>query len=72
MLNSENTEIYAPEGSFFYIPKELSYQSYWYGSDNVTFVSLGFEHMPWDDETSFVLQNLNCDAETGEKIINLI
>ena len=70
-LVSENTEIYAPEGSFFYIPKGLPYQSYWYGSDNVTFVSLGFEHMPWDDETSFVLQNLSCDAETGEKIIKL-
>lgn len=34
------------EGEIFYIPKGVSYQSYWYGEPEVRLISLGFQFLP--------------------------
>ncbi len=47
------------KGDVFYIPKNLSYRSYWYPeNENVSFYSFGFEFFPAAN-TSYNLQKLN-------------
>lgn len=59
-------EVYENEGLF--IPKGLAYQSFWYGEDEVSFISLGYENMPVDDEQNLILQKLQNSIEINEKI----
>ena len=56
------------EGEYFFIPKGLSYKSYWYGNDEISFISLGFANMPSDSSISYILQKLDCTADIAEKI----
>ena len=66
-LISDSDSIEVKPGECFYIPKGLPYESHWFG-DKISFISLGFADIPTADEKRFILQNLECDAETTEKI----
>ena len=54
-------------GDVFYIPKNLRYQSYWYGRD-IRFLSFGFFDIPTVDFANFDLQTVACSAQTIQKI----
>ncbi|MBQ3124166.1 MAG: AraC family transcriptional regulator [Clostridia bacterium] len=65
---SDRKSIKISEGDIFYIPKNLSYQSYWYGNDEIRFLSFGFLELNTDDFASFELQTVPCFKETVDKI----
>ena len=67
-LVSENRTVEVNEGDVFYIPMGLPYQSYWYGDNEISFVSLGFLLFPEANEKSFCLQKFDCDSTLKEKI----
>lgn len=60
-LNTHYYSIDVKEGDVFYIPKNLLYQSRWYGDKNneIEFFSLGFKLFPKDDTTEYTLQKLS-------------
>lgn len=58
---STDTEINAAAGDFFYIPKGLSYQSYWQDEQDVSFLSLGFPYFPNPDKKNYPLQVIAAD-----------
>ena len=60
---SEKQTIEIREGEPFYIPKGLSYQSYWYGEDLIRFDSYGFDLLPVSENRSYLLQRLPKDPE---------
>jgi AraC-like DNA-binding protein len=65
-LNSHFNSIEIKEGDVFYIPKELLYQSRWYGNaDNeIEFYSLGFKVFPKEDSINYMLQKIELNRET--------
>ena len=65
---SSNNSIENCEGDFFFIPKNLPYESYWYGNDEISFISIGFDNMPTDGYKKYKLQKLICSDEIKEKI----
>ena len=67
-LTAGYNSIEVSEGEYFFIPKGLSYKSYWYGNDEISFISLGFANMPSDSSISYILQKLDCTADIAEKI----
>ena len=42
---TENMTVKIKEGDIFYIPDKCSYKSYWYGTPEIKFISLGFMFM---------------------------
>jgi AraC-like DNA-binding protein len=50
-------------GDIFYIPRNLSYESYWSGSDTIRFTSFGFTFFPNTEQRIFPLQKIPGDAE---------
>ncbi|MBE6750812.1 MAG: helix-turn-helix transcriptional regulator [Ruminococcaceae bacterium] len=64
---SEEITIEIHENGIFYIPKGLSYQSYWYG-DKIQFKSLGFHFFAEAKRKNFVLQKVDCDEQTKNNI----
>jgi len=65
---SQNDTIIVNEGDVFYIPKNLSYQSYWYGDDKIEFLSLSFHSLNINENNNYKLQIVECDEEIIEKI----
>lgn len=59
------------KGDTFFIPKNLSYQSYWYGNDKIKFISLGYNTLNTDEDTKYDLQTVYCDNNTTDKIKNI-
>lgn len=59
------------EDEAFYIPKNLSYQSYWYGKPEVNFLSFAYRELDTSDDNNFELQTLKCDRNLIDKILNL-
>lgn len=55
---SDTVTIEAEAGEPFYIPKGLSYQSYWYSAGTVRLRSCGFDLFPEADSVSLPLQKL--------------
>ena len=53
---SEEGTIEVSRGEVFYLPKNLRYQSYWYGEDSICFDSFGFQFFPNPEERSYPLQ----------------
>ena len=53
-VGSEEIEIH--KGDFFYIPKQCSYQSFWYGNPEIKFISLGFPFLPNSDNKVYPVQ----------------
>lgn len=66
---SESGTIEIKEGDAFFIPKSLSYQSYWSGNDEISFLSFGFSELNTTENTKFELQVIPCDKEVLKKII---
>ena len=60
---SEKRTIEIQEGQPFYIPKDLPYQSYWYGEDLIRFDSYGFDLLPVLENRSYQLQLLPQNPE---------
>ncbi len=65
---TDRETVHINPGDVFYIPKNLSYQSYWYGDDEIDFLSIGFQKLNTNDNTNFALQVIPCSLETVEKI----
>ena len=59
------------EGDVFYIPKNLPYQSYWYGDKNgdIEFVSIGFYSLNTDEPMIFSLQAVDCPPMVKESLL---
>ena len=66
-LVTDNKTLYIKENEVFYIPKNLSYQSYWYGPE-IDFLSFGFLELHTADKLKFELQKVNCDNALINKI----
>lgn len=59
------------KGDCFFIPRGLAYESFWFGNDKISFISLGFANIPCEERQSFTLQKISCDSEVTEKIKKL-
>lgn len=70
-LVSDDISITVSPGELFYIPKGLSYQSYWNSEDDIQFLSFGFHHFPETGSKQFVLQKIDCDEQIKELIKNI-
>ncbi len=56
------------EGDVFFIPKNLSYHSYWYGSPEINFLSIGFNELNITDKSNYTLQVVECNDEVKNAI----
>lgn len=70
-IKSVNDAIYVKEGDVFFIPKNLGYQSYWYGNDEIEFLSCGFSSLLTDDDLNFKLQLIEASANIKQEICNI-
>ena len=68
---SDNKNILIKEGEVFCIPKNLGYQSYWYGNDEINFLSFGFNELNTYENIKFELQVIPCNRKTVDKVINI-
>lgn len=68
---SENKTIEINPGDVFYIPKNLSYQSYWYGEDEIDFLSFGFLSLHTTSSIKAELQKVDCNQETLNKMLKI-
>lgn len=66
---SDRGSIEVKEGQLFFIPKNLGYQSYWYGEDEIQFLSFAFAELEASEKMSYELQSLDCDAELAKKVM---
>ena len=66
-ITTKKEVVYINEGDVFYIPNESCYQSYWYGTPKIKFISLGFVYMPNFDNKSYPIQVI----QKNDKIIEL-
>lgn len=70
VTKSQSLELTA--GDIFYIPKNLPYQSYWYGNPAIEFASYGFHYFPNIEERIYSLQKIPTTAEYVEMINGVI
>lgn len=68
---SERGTISADEGEVFFIPINLPYQSYWYGNEEIEFLSFGFRNIEANETINFNLQTVNCGEELKKLILNI-
>jgi len=59
-------------GDVFFIPKNLGYESYWWGEDEIDFLSYGFVSLQTDEDINRKLQKIMCDSKMKEKIQNIL
>ncbi len=57
---SKDKTISVKEGDIFYIPKDTSYQSYWYGNEEISFFSYGCNNLLASDTRFLDLQVIEC------------
>lgn len=67
---SDKKTVNIKEGDVFYIPKNLGYQSYWYGEE-IDFLSFGFSSLNVREHTKFELQTVLCNENIISKINNI-
>lgn len=65
---SKHSTIKINEGDIFFIPVNLPYQSYWYGDDEIEFLSYGFSNIEANEKLNFNLQVTDCDRELKNQI----
>ena len=65
---SEQITLELQAGDVFFIPKGLSYQSYWSSEQEIRFISLGFHLFPEEKRKHYLLQKIDCDAETAQRV----
>ncbi len=68
-LVSDKKSVEVKEGQLFFIPKNLGYQSYWYGEDEIQFLSFAFVELGVSEKMNFELQSLDCSDELAEKVM---
>lgn len=68
---SDQGTISADKGEVFFIPINLPYRSYWYGNDEIEFLSFGFRNIEADETINFNLQTVNCGEELKKLILNI-
>lgn len=68
---SDRKSITVHEGEVFYIPINLSYQSYWYGNYEIKFLSFGFSQLHTGEESIYELQTIPCDKTVLKKLLNI-
>lgn len=59
------------EGDVFFIPKNLSYQSYWYGNNEIEFISLSFIELDSKEYTMLDLQSIPASKEIITSILSI-
>lgn len=70
-ITSSNDTISINEGDLFFIPKNLAYQSYWYGNDEIDFLSCGFHSILTGQDMNYKLQLVLCDREIKQQVQNI-
>lgn len=68
---SKHSTIKINEGDVFFIPVNLPYQSYWYGDDEIEFLSYGFSNIEAKEKLNFNLQVIDCDKELKNQILKI-
>ena len=68
---SKHLTIKINEGDIFFIPVNLPYQSYWYGDDEIEFLSYGFSDIEAKEKLNYNLQVINCDSELKNRILKI-
>lgn len=68
---SKHITIKINEGDIFFIPVNLPYQSYWYGDDEIEFLSYGFSNIEAKEKLNFNLQVTDCDRELKNQILKI-
>lgn len=59
------------EGDIFFIPINLPYESYWYGNDEIEFLSYGFLNIEAKEKLNFNLQVVDCDEDIKNLILKI-
>ena len=70
-IEAEDQSLSISEGDVFYIPKGIKYNSYWYGSPDIKFASVGFVYMPNFENKYYKLQLISAGREAIESILKL-
>ena len=65
---SSNHTVEISEGDLFFIPKNLPYHSYWYGSPEINFLSIGYNELHITDKSNYILQVIECDDEVKDAL----
>lgn len=60
---SKEKTIHVNTGELFYIPKNTNYQSYWYGTDEISFFSYGCSNLLASDTNFLDLQIVKCPED---------
>ena len=68
---SKHSTIKINEGDIFFIPVNLPYESYWYGDDEIEFLSYGFSNTEAKEKLNFNLQVVDCDKELKNQILQI-
>ena len=61
---SPDRTIMVNEGDVFFIPKNISYQSFWFGDSDIDLLSFGFLEFDTKENLSINLQKIECDSVT--------
>ena len=59
------------EGDVFFIPINLPYESYWYGDDEIEFLSYAFLNIEAKEKLNFNLQVVDCDEDIKNLILKI-
>lgn len=70
IVTKEKT-IQANAGDLLYIPKNTSYQSYWYGTNEISFFSYGCRNLLAVDTNFLDLQVVKCPEELTFKLVTI-
>lgn len=68
---SNHRTLQIKEGDIFFIPVNLPYESYWYGDDEIEFLSYGFSNIEAKEKLNFNLQVIECDKELKNQILKI-
>ncbi len=68
---SADTVLHIQGGDVFFIPRNLSYQSYWHGEDEIEFLSFGFLDIEARENLNFPLQSIDCDERLKSLIMHI-
>lgn len=68
---SKHCAIKINEGDVFFIPVNLAYQSYWYGNDEIEFLSYGFSNIEAKEKLNFNLQVIDCDEGLKNQVLRI-
>jgi len=70
-ITTKNKTIHISEGDLFHIPKNTSYQSYWYGNDEISFYSYGCSNLLATDTNFLDLQVIKCPRELSLRLVSI-